>query len=105
MSTKPKTFRWATTATSGHYSSSEFAAQRVGELVGRSALEARRLRNGHRHAVIAACMVAMYLSSDSARIPAMSATTRSLVQEGGSLVMLLLPILRLWRIAYTLRSA
>jgi tetraprenyl-beta-curcumene synthase len=89
----------------GHYSSSEMAAQRVGELVGRSAAEARRLRNGHRHAVIAACMVAMYLSRDSARVPAMSSTTRSLVQAGGSLAMLLLPVLRLWRVLYTLRSA
>jgi tetraprenyl-beta-curcumene synthase len=89
----------------GHYSSSDMAAQRVSELVGRSAVEARRLRNGHRHAVIAACMVAMYLSRDSARVPAMNMTTRSLAQAGGSLAMLLLPVLRLWRVLYTLRSA
>jgi tetraprenyl-beta-curcumene synthase len=88
-----------------HYSSHELAIQRVSELVGRSTLETRQLRNGHRHAVIAACMVAMYLSRDSARAPAMSATTRSLVQAGGSLAVLLLPVLRLWRVLYTLRSA
>ena len=50
-------------------------------------------------------MVAMYLSKDSARTPAMHPTTRSLVHAGGSLAMLMLPILRLWRIAYALRSA
>jgi tetraprenyl-beta-curcumene synthase len=89
----------------GHYPSSEIAVRRVGELVGRSTLETRRLRNGHRHAVIAACMIAMYLSRDSARAPTMSATTRSLAQAGGSLAVLLLPVLRLWRVLYTLRSA
>ena len=59
--------------------------------------EARRLRNGDRHAVIAACMVAMYLSADSARTPTMRATTDGFVDAGGSLTRVLLPILRLWR--------
>jgi tetraprenyl-beta-curcumene synthase len=88
-----------------HYSSEALAGQRVSELVTRSAQEARCLRNGHRHAVIAACMVAMYLSKDSAHTPEMRATTASLVRAGGSLTRLLLPILRLWRIAYAQRSA
>ena len=88
-----------------HYSSQAVAGERVCELVTRSAQEARRLRNGHRHAVIAACMVAMYLSKDSARTPAMRATTARLVRAGGSLTRLLLPILRLWRIAFSQRSA
>jgi tetraprenyl-beta-curcumene synthase len=88
-----------------HYPSRAAAGRRVCELVTRSAQEARRLRNGHRHAVIAACMVAMYLSKDSARTPAMRASTASLVRAGGSLTRLLLPILRLWRIAFAQRSA
>jgi tetraprenyl-beta-curcumene synthase len=88
-----------------HYPSSEAARARVGELVQRSVCGARALRRGHRHAVIAACMVAMYLSKDSARAPALRADTRSLVRAGGSLPALLLPILRLWRILYALRSA
>jgi tetraprenyl-beta-curcumene synthase len=88
-----------------HYESSTLARQRVGELVTRSALEARRLRNGHRHAVIAACMVAMYLSKDSARTPDMRASTASIARAGGSLTRLLLPILRLWRIALAQRGA
>lgn len=88
-----------------HYPSRALAEERVCELVTRSALEARRLRNGHRHAVIASCMVAMYLSKDSARAPEMRASTAGLVRAGGSLTRLLLPILRLWRIAFAQRGA
>jgi tetraprenyl-beta-curcumene synthase len=87
-----------------HYPSPEIAAGRVYSLIRRSVQEVRCLRNGHRHAVIVASMVAMYLSKDSARTPAMRATTRSLASAGGSLTRLLLPILRLWRIAYAQRS-
>jgi hypothetical protein len=50
-------------------------------------------------------MVAMYLSKDSARTPAMHPTTRNLVRCGGSLAVLMLPVLRLWRIFYALHSA
>ncbi len=88
-----------------HYPSLDIATQRVGELVERSVCGARRLDRGHRHAVIATCMIAMYLSKDSARTPAMHTTTRSLAHCGGTLAVLMLPILRLWRILYALRSA
>jgi tetraprenyl-beta-curcumene synthase len=88
-----------------HYDSATLVRQRVGDLVTRSALEARRLRNGHRHAVIAACMVAMYLSKDSARTPDMREGTASIARAGGSLTRLLLPILRFWRIALAQRGA
>jgi tetraprenyl-beta-curcumene synthase len=87
-----------------HYCTEEVGVRRVRELVGRSAREARRLRNGHRHAVIVACMVAMYLSKDSAREPSMRVSTRGLVHAGGSLAVLLHPVLRAWRIAYEQRS-
>jgi tetraprenyl-beta-curcumene synthase len=83
-----------------HYPTPQLAAARIRELVERSLVEARALRDGERHQVIVACMVAMYLSKDSAHTEAMSETTRSLVRAGGSLTRLLLPILRLWRIAY-----
>lgn len=87
-----------------HYGSEELAVRRVRELVRRSMGEARALRNGPRQAVIVACMVALYLSKDSARVPHLRAHTRSLVRAGGSLTRLLLPILRIWRTAYVLRS-
>jgi len=88
-----------------HYSTGEAGLRRVAELVERSAREALGLRKGHRHAVIVACMVAMYLSKDSARAPAMRVSTRGLLREGGTLAQLMLPFLRIWRIAYEQRSA
>ncbi len=88
-----------------HYPAGEAGLRRVRELVGRSTWEVRRLRNGHRHAVIAAAMVAMYLSKDSARAPSMRESTRGLVYAGGSMTVLLLPVLRMWRAVYALRSA
>jgi tetraprenyl-beta-curcumene synthase len=88
-----------------HYADDALAGERVRHLVTRSAREARRLRNGHRHAVIAACMIAMYLSKDSARTPDMRADTAGIVRAGGSLTRLLLPVLRVWRIVFAQRSA
>jgi tetraprenyl-beta-curcumene synthase len=88
-----------------HYATRAAAKDRVGDLVARSAAEARRLRNGHRHGVIAACMIAMYLSKDSARTPDMRDGTASIVRAGGSLTRLLLPILRAWRIAFAQQGA
>ncbi len=88
-----------------HYASQEIAARRLAEVIHRSAREAGDLQKGNRHAVIVACMVAMYLSSDSARSPQLSASTRKLLAAGGSLPRVLLPILRGWRVAYGLRSA
>jgi tetraprenyl-beta-curcumene synthase len=88
-----------------HYLSPILATQRVCDLVRRSVEEVRRLPSGERHAVIAACMVAMYLSKDSARTPAMRPTTDRLLEAGGSLTRLLLPVLRMWRVVYAQRSA
>jgi tetraprenyl-beta-curcumene synthase len=88
-----------------HYPTGDAGLRRVSELIDRSAREARALRNGYRHAVIVACMVAMYLSRDSARAPSMRMGTRGLVHEGGAVAMLLLPLLRIWRITYEQRSA
>jgi tetraprenyl-beta-curcumene synthase len=86
-----------------HYPTPQLAGARIRELVERSLIEGRALRDGERHVVIVACMVAMYLSKDSAHTEAMRETTRSFVRAGGSLTRLLLPILRLWRIAYDQR--
>lgn len=87
-----------------HYEDGTLAEERLRMLVSRSVTEARLLRDGHRHGLIAACMVAMYLSKDSARTPALRETTTGLVKAGGSLTRLLLPILRLWRIAVAQRA-
>ncbi len=87
-----------------HYPSPAQATLRVRALVARCLREAGALREGERHAVIAACMVAMYLSKDSARCAAQRAHTRTLAHAGGPLARLLLPVLRLWRTAYSQRS-
>jgi tetraprenyl-beta-curcumene synthase len=87
-----------------HYQTPELAARQVGGLIRRCMNEASALPDGERHALIAGCMVAMYLSKDSAHTCAMRETTMGLVHAGGSLTRLLLPILRLWRIAYGQRS-
>jgi tetraprenyl-beta-curcumene synthase len=87
-----------------HYPTPELATCRISQLVRRCLKEARTLKHGEGHALIAACMVAMYLSKDSARTKAMRARTRCLASAGGSLTKVLLPILRVWRIAYAQRS-
>ncbi len=87
-----------------HYPCAEVAVARMCELVREAARRARALPDGARHTVIVACMVAMYLSKDSARTPRMRAGTRNLAAAGGSLPRLLLPVLRAWRVAYGQRD-
>jgi tetraprenyl-beta-curcumene synthase len=87
-----------------HYDTPQLAERRIRRLIQRSISAVRALPNGERHELIVAGMVAMYLSKDSARTEEMRATTASFVDAGGSLTKVLLPILRLWRIAYALRS-
>lgn len=88
-----------------HYPDPQSAIGSIGELVLRSLREARALRDGHRHAVIAASMIAMYLSKDTAPERELRAGTDTFIRAGGSLTRLLLPILKLWRIAFAQRSA
>jgi tetraprenyl-beta-curcumene synthase len=87
-----------------HYPTSELATQRICVLVKRSLREARSLKDGEKHILIIASMVAMYLSKDSALTPEMREATMRILDAGGSLTRLLHPILRLWRTAYGLRS-
>ena len=87
-----------------HYPCAEVAIERVCEVVREAARRARALPDGARHAVIVACMVAMYLSKDSSRTPQMRASTNTLAAAGGSLSRLLLPVLRVWRVLYSQRD-
>jgi tetraprenyl-beta-curcumene synthase len=52
-----------------HYSTQDEAARRTRELAERSTRETRVLPDGHRHAVILACMIAMYLSKTALARP------------------------------------
>ncbi len=87
-----------------HYPSKPVALVRIPFLVRRAIAEAGSLPDSERHTLIASCMIAMYLSKDSAWSPTARRDTRRLLSAGGSLPRLLLPILRLWRIAYAQRS-
>jgi tetraprenyl-beta-curcumene synthase len=88
-----------------HYPDHESAVHGIRSLVSRSVAEARSLHHGHRHAIIAAAMIAMYLSKDTARTAQLRAGTKTFIRDGGSLTRLLLPVLRTWRILYGQRSA
>ena len=87
-----------------HYPTPAAAVERLHGTIERAVSEVRTLADGHRHAVVVACMVAMYLSKDSASTPELRATTRSLIDAGGSLTRLLVPVLRLWRIRHGQQS-
>jgi tetraprenyl-beta-curcumene synthase len=87
-----------------YYQTTEHATRCIARLVRRCLLETHTLSNSEGHTLIAACMIAMYLSRDSARTPALRDRARRIAHAGGSLTRALLPILRLWRIAYGQRS-
>lgn len=88
-----------------HYPTADYATRRISELITQSIREARALCNGQRHVVIAACMIAMYLSSDNAQALNRRQASKELACAGGVCTRLLLPVLRLWRILYALRAA
>jgi tetraprenyl-beta-curcumene synthase len=88
-----------------HYPDTDSAVRSIRRLVRRSVAQTALLRNGHRHTVIAAAMIAMYLSKDAARTPQLKAGTSAFIHAGGPLTRLMLPTLRAWRIANAQRSA
>jgi tetraprenyl-beta-curcumene synthase len=88
-----------------HYPDPDCAVRSIRRLVCRSIAQADSLRDGHKHTVVAASMIAMYLSKDTARSPQLKAGTSAFIHAGGSLTRLLLPILRTWRIANAQRAA
>jgi tetraprenyl-beta-curcumene synthase len=82
----------------GHYATPAAAVERLCESVTRAARGVLALPDGERHAVLLGCMIALYLSKDSARAPALRESTARIVAAGGTLPKLLLPALRVWRI-------
>jgi tetraprenyl-beta-curcumene synthase len=88
----------------GHYQEEE-VPKRLGEIIARASSEVGCLRHGHRHTIILASVVALYLSKDSTRASAERAASMELVRRGGSLSRLLLPVLRAWRVAHGQRAA
>jgi tetraprenyl-beta-curcumene synthase len=88
-----------------HYPTLALARQRIAQITRNSVALTGALPNGQRHTVISSCMIAMYLSKDSARTAALTDTSDRLLRAGGSLARLLLPILRAWRMLYRQRSS
>lgn len=88
-----------------HYPTPERAVIQTCQLVRRCLCELHTLPNCESHVLIACSMVALYLSKDSARTKEMCDWSSRIARAGGSLTQTLLPILRLWRSAYSLRSS
>jgi tetraprenyl-beta-curcumene synthase len=88
-----------------HYDSPAEMVERLCEIVYRSVHGARQLRNGERHALIAAGMVSMYLSKESARSPELRRATDRIARAAGSLPRVQLPIMRAMRAAQRLGDA
>jgi tetraprenyl-beta-curcumene synthase len=89
----------------GHYPDADEGVVRLCESLERAAEGVLRLPAGERHGVLIGCMVALYLSKDSARTPAMRRQTRQIAQAGGTLSQVLMPVLRTWRICNAQRAA
>ena len=88
-----------------HYDSPEEMVERLCEITYRSVDGARRLRNGERHALIAAGMVSMYLSKASARSPELRDASARIARAAGSLLRFQLPVMRAMRAARRLGDA
>ena len=88
-----------------YYKAPAEATAQISRLTLRCLSETHSLEHGERHAVVAAAMVAMYLSRDSARAIPLNTASRQIAQAGGSLTRALLPVLRLWRISNKSRAS
>ncbi len=88
-----------------HYPTPAVAVTETCRLVRRCLRELHTLSNCEAHILIASSMVALYLSKDSARSETMRCYSAPIADAGGSLTHILLPVLRLWRAAYSLRSS
>jgi tetraprenyl-beta-curcumene synthase len=88
-----------------HYPTRREAVERLGESIRRAAGAVLCLPNGERHGVLLGCMIALYLTKDSARSPDLRSTSERLAAAGGSLPCLLMPVLRLWRLSNGQRAA
>lgn len=82
-----------------HYPSAQIAAERLVAVCERAFAAARSLPSAERHVVLIAGMMALHLSHASAWSPRASATTRAVIAASNTgLILLLLPLLRAWRI-------
>jgi tetraprenyl-beta-curcumene synthase len=80
-----------------YYGDDEIAVSRLIEIIQTTESEMRKLGDRHRHAVIAGCMVAMFLSKDDAHTSPLSAWTDQIVEQCAGITRLVLPLLRAFR--------
>jgi tetraprenyl-beta-curcumene synthase len=88
-----------------HYDSLPTAVRRIEEIVSQSALRARGLTGGTRHALIATGMVAMYLTKETAASSELRTATAGILAAAGTLPRLQLPIMRTMRVLRKLTTA
>ncbi len=87
-----------------HYANATEAIDRIGEVLAAAFAKVADLPNGERHIALISCMVAMYLSKDSARTTGNLPATRQLARAAGPLPWALIPAVRAWRVIYGLRT-
>lgn len=87
-----------------HYESPEAAIDRMRESARHAVELALAAPRGHRHHVITASMIALYLSAPAANTPEQRPVTDSIAAASGQLARLLIPALRTWRTAYRQRE-
>jgi tetraprenyl-beta-curcumene synthase len=87
------------------YFDSDDAVRRRGhELIERAMTGVGTLPHADRHKVVLSAMLAMFLTSDSARRDPLASDVPELLRAGGPLTLTLAPILRAWRLAYRQRN-
>lgn len=80
-----------------HYGTPQAAADRLLFLLGRTNDEIAALRRADYHRVLVAAMVALFVSHDAARRPALAATLQAIEPATGQLGRVLTRFLRTWR--------
>ena len=88
-----------------HYPDDRVALERIQTAIQEASARTGVLPDANSHRVILACMIALYLSKDSTREIDQQPSTHILICSAGSLVRILLPMLRLWRIHYHHQAA
>lgn len=83
-----------------YYAERSEAIERTATLLRETLRQMRALPHAERHVLLVVCMAALALSSDAARGEAMKTSTDWLAGNSGTTTRLLVPILRMWRVAY-----
>jgi len=89
----------------GHYGDFTQIALRLTAIASESTAAVSTLRRGDNHAAILASMIALYLTSDQARVGTRRQATDAVLQVAPQVTRLLMPALRIWRTTHRLTDA